>query len=76
MVFTKVLIGAATALGVGMGIAAPISADPSPFGILGCSCTPPVAVPDGKAPATDQMDQGIQNGLDYLHGLPPRAAGN
>ena len=53
-------------------MATPAGADPSPFGILGCSCRPQVAVPDGKAPVPDQTDQGIQNGLGYLQGIPPR----
>ncbi len=69
---TKALFGAAIALGAALGMAAPASADPSPFGTLGCSCRPQVAGPDGKAPVTDQMDQGIQNGLGYLRGIPPR----
>jgi hypothetical protein len=69
-VITKVLFGAAIALGAALGIATPASADPSSFGVLGCSCRPPVAPPDGKAPVTDQMDQGIQNGLGYLRGTP------
>lgn len=72
----KVLFGAAIAFCATVGIAAPASADPSAFGTLGCSCKPPVSVPDGKAPATDQLDQGIQNGLGYLHGTPPRPADN
>jgi hypothetical protein len=71
-VIIKVLVGAAIALGAVLGIPAPASADPSPFGTLGCSCRPQVAGPDGTAPVTDQMDQGIQNGLGYLRGIPPR----
>lgn len=69
---TKVLFGATIALGVALGVAAPAGADPSSFGVLGCSCTPPVADPNGKAPVSDQVDQGIQNGLGYLRGAPPR----
>jgi hypothetical protein len=72
----KVLFCAAIAFCAATAIATPASADPSPFGTLGCSCEPPVSVPDGKAPATDRMDLGIQNGLDYLHGTPPRPADN
>ena len=72
----KALFGVAIALSAAVGIAAPVGADPSPFGTLGCSCKPPVAAPDGQAPGTDQMDQGIQNGLGYLHGNPPRPANN
>ena len=72
----KILTGTAIAIGAATVIAAPVSADPSPFGTLGCSCQPPVAVPDRKAPAADQIDQGIQNGLDYLHGASPGTADN
>jgi hypothetical protein len=70
----KVLFGAAIAFCAAAGTATPASADPSSFGTLGCSCTPPVSPPDGKAPATNQVDQGIQNGLSYLHGTPPSPA--
>jgi len=69
-VITKVLFGAAIALGSALGAAAPAGAGPGSFGTLGCSCRPPVTVPDGKAPVTDQMNQGIQNGLGYLRGTP------
>jgi hypothetical protein len=72
----KVLFGAAIALGVAAGVATPAGADPSSFGSLGCSCKPPAGAPDAKAPATDQMDQGIQNGLGYLRGNPPRPVDN
>jgi hypothetical protein len=74
LVITKVLFGAAIALSAAAGVATPASADPSSFGTLGCSCQPPVVAPHGKAPATDQVDQGIQNGLGYLHGSSPRPA--
>ena len=67
----NILFGAAIALAAAVSVATPASADPSPFGTLGCSCQPPVVAPGGKAPATNQMDQGIQNGLGYLHGDPP-----
>jgi hypothetical protein len=70
-VIRKILFGAAIALAAAAAVATPASADPSPFGTLGCSCRPPVQGPDGKAPIRDQMDQGIQGGLDYLKALPP-----
>lgn len=72
----KVLFGAAIALSSAAGSALPAGADPSAFGTLGCNCQPSSAVSDGRARATDQMDQGIQSGLGYLHGSPPRSAGN
>jgi hypothetical protein len=74
LVITKVLFGTAIALGVALGAAPPTGADPSSFGTLGCSCRPPVTVPDAKAPVKDQMDQGIQNGLAWLHGIPARSS--
>jgi hypothetical protein len=73
-VIRKVLFAAAIAFSAAAGLATPASADPSPFGTLGCSCKPPVTVPDGKAPAMDPLDLGIQNGLSYLQGTPPRPA--
>jgi hypothetical protein len=77
MSIAKCLIGAAIALGLATaGIATPASADPNAFGSLGCSCTPPAAAPGAKAPASDQVDQGIRNGLGYLHGSPPQHARN
>ena len=65
----KLLFAAAIAFSAAAGMATTASADPSsPFGTLGCSCQPPVAAPDGKAPAMDPLDLGIQNGLAFLHG--------
>ena len=72
----NILFGAAIALAAAVSVATPASADPSSFGTLGCSCTPPVVAPPGTAPVTDQVDQGIQNDLGYLHGTPPRPADN
>jgi hypothetical protein len=76
LVIKKVLFGGAIALSAAAGLATPAGADPSAFGTLGCSCQPPAAVPGGKAPASSQMDQGIQSGLDYLHGSPQHPANN
>ena len=67
----NILFGAAIALAAAVSVATPASADPSSFGTLGCSCKPPVVASPGTAPVTDQVDQGIQNGLGYLHGDPP-----
>jgi hypothetical protein len=75
-VIKKILFGAAIAFSVAGGVATPASADPSPFGTLGCSCQPPAAVTDGKAPAMNPIEQGIQNGLGFLHGTSPRPADN
>jgi hypothetical protein len=72
-VITKVLFGAAIALGVAAGIATPASADPSPFGTLGCSCSAPATAPDAGPPAADQVDQGLKNGLGYLKVAPSPA---
>jgi hypothetical protein len=69
LVITKVVLSAATALGAAVGVATPASADPSVFGILSCSCEEAVTAPDDGA-ITDQMNLGIQSGLDYLQGLP------
>jgi hypothetical protein len=70
-VITKVLFSAAIALGAAVGVATPASADPSAFGILGCSREKAVTAPDDGA-ITDQMNLGIQSGLDYLQGIPSR----
>jgi hypothetical protein len=74
LVIRKVLLGAAIAFGAALGAAAPAGADPSSFGTLGCSCTPTVTVPGGKAPGGDEIDQGIKNGLAWLHGVPSRSS--
>jgi hypothetical protein len=71
LLIRKILFGTAIALAAAAGVATPASADPSSFGTLGCNCKPPVVAPQDKAPVTDQVDQGIQNGLGYLHGGPP-----
>jgi hypothetical protein len=74
-VITKVVFSAAIALGAAMTVATPAGADPSSFGTLGCSCTPPVDVPHGKPAVKDQLNQGIQSGLGSLHGRPPSPGG-
>jgi hypothetical protein len=75
LLIRKILFGTAIALAAAVSVATPVSADPSAFGTLGCTCTPPAAAPDDKAPVTDQMDQGIKNGLGYLK-TPPSPANN
>jgi hypothetical protein len=64
---TKILIGAAVALGAYVGGAAPVSADPNPiggapdpFGGLSCSC--PETAPPGGPALTEGIDRGIREG--------------
>ena len=65
---TKVLFSAAVALSVAVGLAIPVSADPSAFGVPSCSCggrpTPAVGGPT----VSDQIHDGIQDGLAHLQG--------
>jgi hypothetical protein len=75
-VIKKILFSAAIAFSAAAGVATPAGADPSAFGTLGCSCKAPVTVPDGKAPAMNPTDQGIQNGLGSLHATPSHPADN
>ncbi|MFZ0226423.1 MAG: hypothetical protein WAL41_05640, partial [Mycobacterium sp.] len=72
----KVLLSAAITLGAAMAVATPASADPSPFGTLGCSCTRPGDVPHGGHAVKDQVNQGIQSGLGSLHDGPPSLGGS
>ena len=74
MLITKVVFSAAITLGAALAVATPASADPSSFGILGCSCTQPVDVPHGKLAVKDDVSRGIQSGLGSLHGGPPNPA--
>jgi hypothetical protein len=67
-VITKILVSAAIALGATVGVAAPASADPSPFSNLGCSCQAPGQQGTGPA-VTEQMNQGIQAALTDLPGI-------
>jgi hypothetical protein len=69
-VITKVLLSAAITLAAAVGAATPASADPSLFQVLSCNCEQPVTVLDGGAAVTDQTNLGVQNGLDYLQGIP------
>ncbi|OIN78172.1 hypothetical protein K3U93_05390 [Mycobacterium malmoense] len=67
---TKALFSAAVALGAAVGIATQAGADPSAFGVLSCSCeSGTTASEDGPAVA-DQINEGIQNGLFDLRGIP------
>ena len=71
MIIENLLVGAAVVLGVTVATATPAGADPSQFGTLSCSCAPDSGIPGGNADVKSQVDQGIQQGLDYLHGNPP-----
>jgi hypothetical protein len=72
LVHKQIFIGAAIAFGVAAAIVVPAGAEPSPFGALGCSCEPPTSPPESAAPGTNQTNQGIQNGLNYLRANPRR----
>jgi hypothetical protein len=63
-----VLASAAIALGAMAATTAVASAEPNPFGTLGCSCTQPPGISNGKPGVKDLETQGIQNGLGSLHG--------
>jgi hypothetical protein len=68
LVITKVLFSAAVALSVAVGVAIPVSADPSAFSVLGCSCAGRPTVAVGGPTVSDQIKAGIQDGLADLHG--------
>lgn len=64
---TKILIGAAVALGAYVGGAAPVSADPNPigsapnpFGDLSCGCRE--TAPPGSPALREGIDRGIREG--------------
>lgn len=63
-VITK-LFTAALVCGAAVSTASPASADPSVFGNLSCSCEQPAL--DGDIAVWDQMNLGIQRGLEDLH---------
>lgn len=64
------LAGAAVLLAALAATAGPATADPNPFGTLGCSCSPVAGIPPGNPDVKDQVDRGIQNGLGSLHRKP------
>ena len=68
---TKVVFSVAITLSAALAVATPASADPSSFGPLGCSCTQPSDVAQGKRAVKEQVRRGIQRGLGSLHGGPP-----
>ena len=64
----KVLFGAAVALSVAVGVAIPVSADPSTFDVLSCSCGGGPTAAVGGPTVSDQINDGIRDGLADLHG--------
>jgi len=63
----RMLASAAILFGALAVTTVPASADPSPFGALGCSCDSVAGIVPGSPDVRDQVDQGIQNGLASLH---------
>lgn len=69
-VIAEILVGAAIALGSGVGGAAPASADPDPFSTLSCSCQE--TAPAGSPALRDEINRGIAEGHSAsVPGLPP-----
>jgi hypothetical protein len=62
-VITKVLFSAAVALSVAVGVAIPVSADPDAFGVLSCSCGGGPTAAVGGPTVSDQINDGIRDGL-------------
>jgi hypothetical protein len=75
-VITKLLIGAAIAIGAGVVGAAPASAEPNvvggepnPYGTLGCNCRE--TAPPGSPDRMQEIDRGLWEGhTAVLPGLP------
>jgi hypothetical protein len=63
LVITKVLFSAAVALSVAVGVATPVSAEPSAFGVLSCSCGGGPTAAVGGPTVSDQINDGIRDGL-------------
>ncbi|WP_139809738.1 hypothetical protein [Mycobacterium avium] len=63
------LIALFACVGIGLGAAAPVNADPNLFGGLGCSCHLPV--PGQHRGDDQQIMQGIQQGLFDLSAPQP-----
>jgi hypothetical protein len=79
-VITKILVGAAIALGAGLAGAAPAAADPNaigtappnPYGTLGCNCRE--TAPAGSPQLGEEINRGIREGLTVsVPGLPAPA---
>ncbi len=58
---TKILLSGALVLGASLGLAAPVGADPSVFGVLSCSCRE--AAPADGPVLSDKVNEGIRQGL-------------
>jgi hypothetical protein len=69
LVITKALFSAAVALSVAVGVAIPVSADPSAFSVLSCSCGGGPTAAVGGPTVSDQINHGIQDGLADLQGV-------
>ena len=67
MIIKALATGAIAAI-VGLGVAAPVLADPTTFNNIACSCQapPPLFAPSVQ----DQINQGIQQGLSDLSPTP------
>ena len=78
-VITKILVGAAIALGAGLAAAAPAAAgpnpigtDPNPYGTLGCNCRE--TAPAGSPQLSEEINRGFRQGLTVsIPGLPATA---
>jgi hypothetical protein len=60
-VITKLMVGAAIAVAAAVVVAAPAGADPTLFGVLSCGCHE--TAPADSAIFSDNLKQGIQQGL-------------
>jgi hypothetical protein len=71
LIIEKLMVGAAVVLSATVVTATPADADPSQFGTLSCSCAPATGIQASNPDVKSQVDQGIQQGLDSLHGNAP-----
>jgi hypothetical protein len=63
-VITKALFSAAIVCATALAAAIPAGADPSVFGHLSCSCARPTL--DDELVIPEQIDQGIEHGMEDL----------
>ena len=64
------MVGVAVVLGASVATATPVGADPSQFGTLVVAARRQSGIPAGNPDVKSQVDQGIRQGLDSLHGNP------